>query len=94
MPPSPQDWLILIRNGFQAAFVITREGMYKFWWGEEAYAEIREMNPMEAPAWVAKIIALEHELNLVHRGVLSIADYKKVVSKYHMHMEIKPLDVA
>jgi hypothetical protein len=89
MPPSPQDWLILIRNHLSAAFVITREGVYKFWWKEGVENTVMNMSVMEVSKWIQEIEALEKELNQVHMGELSIAEYKKIVSKYHMCMEFR-----
>lgn len=91
MPPSPQDWLILLRNGLKAAFVIAREGVYKFWWEETISEVIGKMNASQVSDWIDRIEALEQELNQVHMGELGIVGYKKAVSKYGMCMEFRSL---
>lgn len=98
MPPSPQDWLVLIRNQLPVAYVIAREGVYKFWWEENTKHTIMNKCTEDAATggvsldeWIREIESLEEKLIQVHKGVLSITDYKKLVSLHGMCMEFRSL---
>lgn len=64
MPPSLDDWLTLSLG--EKALVITREGVYKFYMGGSNITY--------------QSSDMIDRLRKVHRGILSIADYKTYVS--------------
>lgn len=91
MPPSPQDWLVLLRNQLPVAYVISREGVYKFWWDGKTKNTVMNMGGTKVPGWIHEIESLGKILEQVHRGEFSIAEYKKRVSEYGMCMEFRSL---
>jgi len=71
MPPSLEDWLTLSPG--EKALVISREGVYKFYMGK---AELTYQSS-----------EIDDKLQKVHRGIMSIADYKSFVSSRGLWFE-------
>lgn len=71
MPPSLDDWLTLSLG--EKALVITREGVYKFYMGK---AEL-----------IYQSSDVDDKLRKVHRGIISIADYRSYVSRLGFRFE-------